>query len=165
MAMNCLLRLLDVAAVEGIFQYHLKCGKIGLANLCFVDDLLVFYNGTLDSLNTAKSDLFIYGVKPDDVVGAIFQETGFRLSSLPVRYLGVPLATHMLTKGDCHALLDKVRAKIGQLSACNLSFAGRLQLIRSVLYGVLNFCTRQLLLPKTVQGKVNQHCSCFLEGW
>ncbi|KAL4379553.1 hypothetical protein GQ457_02G032180 [Hibiscus cannabinus] len=42
-----------------------------------------------------------------------------------------------------------------------LSFAGRLQLIKAVLFGVLNFWCRQVILPKAVIKKVNQLCARF----
>jgi hypothetical protein len=52
---------------------------------------------------------------------------------LPVRYLGVTLISKRLTTGDCDALVSKVAARIDSWLARSLSFAGRLQLLSSVL--------------------------------
>ena len=50
LTMNVLSRLLDAAAIHGVFKFHLKCKRIKLTHLCFADDLLIFFKGTLDSI-------------------------------------------------------------------------------------------------------------------
>jgi hypothetical protein len=47
--------------------------------------------------------------------------------------LGVTLISKRLTTGDCDALVSKVAARIDSWLARSLSFAGRLQLLSSVL--------------------------------
>jgi hypothetical protein len=42
---------------------------------------------------------------------------GFRLSSLPVRYLGVPLISTRLTHNDCMPLVDQILSKIKFLAS------------------------------------------------
>jgi hypothetical protein len=51
----------------------------------------------------------------------------------PVRYLGVPLITKRMATADCDILVSKIAAQIESWLAQNLSFAGRLQLLSSVL--------------------------------
>ena len=87
--------------------------------------------------------------------------TGFRLGVLPVRYLGVPLVTRRLTDQDCLPLVEKISFRINHWSTQFLSYAGRLQLIQSVVYSIQNFWCRQFLLPKSVLKKLNQLCSSF----
>lgn len=36
-------------ANSSTFKYHAKCDKLGIVNLCFVDDLFLFAHGVLDS--------------------------------------------------------------------------------------------------------------------
>lgn len=55
---------------------------------------------------------------------------------MPVRYLGIPLISSRLTAEDCSSLLNKLTARIDFWLSKNLSFAGRLQLISSVLYSI-----------------------------
>ncbi|XP_039063500.1 uncharacterized protein LOC120208257 [Hibiscus syriacus] len=137
--MNVLSKLLDEAVKRGVFKYHPRCKKIGLAHLCFTDDLLIFSEGNLDSLCGIKGVL----------------EKFYKMSGL-VRYLGVPLVTRRLSEKDCHALLEKIRDKLEHWANKRLSYAGRLQLIRSVLFNVTNYWCRKLVLPNSMIQKVDQ---------
>ncbi|KAL0289803.1 UNVERIFIED_CONTAM: hypothetical protein Sradi_7065100 [Sesamum radiatum] len=42
---------------EGSFQYHWKCGELGILNLCFADDVLIFCAGTWESVRLIKAAL------------------------------------------------------------------------------------------------------------
>ena len=106
--MNVLSRMLDAAASHGVFSFHPKCKKIMLTHLCFADDLLIFTKVNLESilgiqtimkqfylfsrlqLNNAKCKLFSSGISRASL-GEIHELTGFKLGTLPVRYLRVPL--------------------------------------------------------------------------
>ena len=87
--------------------------------------------------------------------------TGLKSGTLSVRYLGVPLVTRRLSHKDYSPMIDKIAAKINCWSAKLLSYAGRLQLIQSVLYSIQNFWCRHFILPKRVLKRVNQLCSGF----
>ncbi|XP_039036060.1 uncharacterized protein LOC120172731 [Hibiscus syriacus] len=146
-AMNVLSTLLDAAIKHGIFKFHPKCRRISLTHLCFADDLLVFCHGYLDvvlgvqstldkfyelsglKLNAHKTKLYVYGLNVLDLE-QIRLTAGFRLGQLLMRYLGVPLMTHKLTGKDCEALLTKIKDKLWQWSNTNLSYRGRLQLVK-----------------------------------
>ncbi|KAL4279936.1 hypothetical protein GQ457_03G009480 [Hibiscus cannabinus] len=56
---------------------------------------------------------------------------------------------------------EKIRSKIGQWATKHLSYAGRLQLIKSVVYGMLSYWCRQVMLPKAVIRRVEQLCLRF----
>ena len=179
LAINVLSKLLDDVAVHGMFHYHLKCKKIMLTHLCFADDLLIFFKGNLDSmvgiqkvmttfykysrlqLNNAKIELFSSGMVKDDLE-EIHKQIGFKLCTLPMRYLGVPLVTRRLLAKDCIPLVDKIALRINCWSTKLLSYAGRLQLIQSVLFSLQIFWCRTFILPKGVLRKVNQMCASFL---
>ena len=176
--MNVLSKLLDAAAKNGVFSFHPKCHRIQLTHLCFADDLLIFSKGNLDSimgiqkvlelffsysglqLNNTKTELFSSGVS---WVGLeeMHQNTGFKIGLLPVRYLGVPLVTRRLTKNDCAPLVERITARIKGWAVKFLSFAGRLQLIQSVLFSVYNYWCRNFILPKGVLKRINQLCAAF----
>ncbi|XP_039031706.1 uncharacterized protein LOC120166515 [Hibiscus syriacus] len=178
LAMNILSSLLNVAAKKGVFSYHPKCKKVGLTHLCFADDLLIFCKGSLDSiigvqtvldyfysmsglkLNASKCEIFYAGISSEHCA-AIKELTGFKLGNLLVRYLGVPLVTRKLTVKDCQSLIDKIRAKLNLWANKHLSFVGRLQLIRVVLFNMANFWCRQLALPKKIINYIEQLCSRF----
>ena len=97
-------RLLDVATVHGVFSYHPKCKRVGLTHLCFANDLLIFSKGNISSiigiqnvlrfyysisglqLNCSKSEMYSTGISRD-MLREMQQLTGFKLGTLPVRYL------------------------------------------------------------------------------
>ena len=72
-----------------------------------------------------------------------------------MRYLGVPITVSKLSKIECHTLVDKIMGKIKQWSTTNISFAGRAQLINSVVFGMYSFWASIFILPKEVIDKVN----------
>ncbi|XP_039007845.1 uncharacterized protein LOC120135683 [Hibiscus syriacus] len=178
LSMNVLSNLLNLAALKGIFNYHPKCKRIGLTHLCFADDLLIFCEPSVDSisgvkavlevfnlmsglkLNINKSEIFVAGLTAAQCT-AISEGTGFKLGKLPVRYLGIPLVTKKLMERDCLSLIDKIRARLTLWENKHLSFAGRLQLVRSVLFSLTNYWCRQVMLPRGVIKKVEQLCSRY----
>lgn len=58
---------------------------------------------------------------------------GLKLGQLPVRYLGVPLISQKLRDVDCKCLIEKITARISSWTARYLSYAGRWQLVSSIL--------------------------------
>ncbi|XP_039004444.1 uncharacterized protein LOC120131539 [Hibiscus syriacus] len=129
LVMNVLSKLLDLAAARNFFQFYPKCKKVSLTNLSFVDDLLIFCKGLLDSIigvkcilknfyvwyglkiNVAKSEFFASGVSVNSL--AVIQSLlGFKLGHLPARYVGAPLVTRKLSKKDCYPLIEKLRQLI-----------------------------------------------------
>ena len=122
--------------------------------------LKLFYTYSGLQLNSGKSELFYTGIA-QPVIEEIRSATGFQIGHLPVRYLGVPLITRRLTLGDCSMLIDKITARIQCWITKYLTYAGRLQLIKSVLYSIQSYWCRQFILPKGVIKRVNQLCSNF----
>ncbi|XP_038995731.1 uncharacterized protein LOC120120046 [Hibiscus syriacus] len=176
--MNVLSNILNNAASRGIFSFHPKCKKIELTHLSFADDLLIFCKGNLHSvlgvisvldcfykysglkLNAGKCEIFTAGVSAHNL-DSIISYTGFKQGRLPVRYLGVPLVTRKLTDKDCQALLDNIKSRLHQWSKKKLSYAGRAELIKTVLYSIANYWCRQLVLPQSIIKKIEQLCSRF----
>jgi hypothetical protein len=79
-----------------------------------------------------KSIIFICTV-PDHVKDSILQLMPFEQGILPVKYLGVPLISSRLLYKDCKILIERVRKRITDWKNKWLSFAGRLQLVQSML--------------------------------
>ncbi|KAL0308178.1 UNVERIFIED_CONTAM: putative ribonuclease H protein [Sesamum angustifolium] len=60
----------------------------------------------------------------------IVEYLGFQEGSLPVRYLGVPLTSSRLTIADCRPLINRIDTRLAGWNQHNLSYAGRVQLIK-----------------------------------
>lgn len=137
-----------------------------ISHLSFTDDVLIFYDGsqvslsiilqTLDdlrvlsglALNKRKSSLFLSGNYPQHTAttAAAHRRT---LGEFPVRYLGLPRNSTKLDKDDFQTLYDRISGKLSSWSNRFLSYAGRLQLIKSVIYGHLNFWFTAFIFPKS----------------
>ena len=63
---------------------------------------------------------------------------------------------------DYRPLLDKLKGCFTAWSTKALSFAGRKQLLSSVIYGTINFWTSAFLLPKGCLKQIQSLCSKFL---
>ena len=81
---------------------------------------------------------------------------------LPVRYLGVPLISTKLTKRDCAELTKKISNRIQSWNSKFLSYAGRAQLIQTVLYGIQNYWASMFVLPKGVLKDIDKLLRNFL---
>lgn len=179
LAMDILSKLLDKEFRNGNIGPHPLCMDPLVTHLSFADDVLIFFDGSQNSLggilqvltefektsglamNLKKSCLFLDGNKVDT---ARQLASAFRLvhGSLPVRYLGLPLMSHKLRPQDYQPLIDKVRSRICSWTARQLSFAGRLQLIQSVLFSLINFWASSFLLPKSCLDTLEKLCNSFL---
>lgn len=149
-----------------------------MSHLCFADDLLIFFDASSQSLqgiievmeefyvfsglkvSFGKSEIFYGGILEANQhqLAALL---GLKVGKLPVRYSGVPLITGKLKFDDCLPLINKMTVRITSWSSRILSFAGRLQLIDSVLCSITNFWCSMLLLPKKVIKRVEQICNAF----
>lgn len=178
-AMNYLSMMLDKEARAGYISYHHQYHKTKLTHLSFADDLLIFIDGSLESVQRVlqllhefekrsgltvslqKSSFFASGLTEQEIA-TIQVSTGMPCGSLPMRYLGVPLCTKKLNLQNCEPLLQQIKKRLSSWSAQTLSFAGRLLLIKTVISGVSTFWCSSFILPKSCINKINSLCGIFL---
>ncbi|KAL0295535.1 UNVERIFIED_CONTAM: putative ribonuclease H protein [Sesamum calycinum] len=86
----------------------------------------------------------------------------FQEGHLPLRYLGLPLLASRLSISDCQPLLLKIDSRIKGWDSIQLSFAGRLQLIKSVLMSLNVYWAMAFILPKGVIRAVEKRMRHFL---
>ena len=166
-AMEYLSRLLKGLREEKKFKYHPRCSKLNITHLCFADDLLLFARGDLDSVkamqlcfsqfsqasglqaNLSKSSMYFGGVE-QDVKNQMVHQLGYNMEELPFKYLGVPLSTKKMTVMQWYPLIEKIMARITSWTATKLSYAGRAQLVQTVLFGVQAYWAQLFLIPAKV---------------
>ena len=112
-------------------------------------------------MNHSKSEVFCVAV-PIALQDHILSILQFRVDKLPVRYLGMPLIAGRLSYSDCIPLIKKITARMNSWTARHLSFAGKLQLISSVLNSAQMFWSSIFILPKKVITTVQQKFNHFL---
>ncbi|XP_039156273.1 uncharacterized protein LOC120287528 [Eucalyptus grandis] len=97
--------------------------------------------------NNNKSQIFIVGGS-NELRSEIILAFGFTKGKLLVRYLGVPIISSRLGKADCVSLIDRITARVQSWTQRFLSFAGRLQLIKSVLHAIQAYLDRIKQIPR-----------------
>ncbi|XP_021863807.2 uncharacterized protein [Spinacia oleracea] len=171
LGMEYLSRCLASLADNPEFSYHPRCKKLDLTHMMFADDLLMFSRADESAVkalfaaftkfslasgleaNLHKSEVYLARV-PNHIACSIVNSIGVPQGSFPFRYLGVPLTTRKLSFIDCKPLIDRTVARIKSWTSKFLSYAGRLQLVKSVLFGSRKAVVswEQLCLPKSCGG-------------
>ncbi|XP_048602093.1 uncharacterized protein LOC125580881 [Brassica napus] len=107
LTMETFSRLLLSRFESGLIGYHPKTSELKLTHLMFADDVMLFFDGANNSLhgisdcldnfgswsglkmNRSKTELFTSGLDEDE--SRAIASFGFKVGSLPIRYLGLPL--------------------------------------------------------------------------
>lgn len=178
-AMNFLSLMLNKAAEDNKLKFHAKCKATKITHLSFADDLLIFTDGSLASVQQVlmvlrefelrsglkvsmeKTSFFSSGLT-DQETQLIQATSGMKMGTLPFRYLGVPLDSKKLNLVSCEPLIQQIKAKFSSWSVKSLSFSGRLLLIKTVIAGITTFWCSSFILPKACIKRINSMCSVFL---
>jgi hypothetical protein len=146
------------------FKFHWRCKKDKISHLCFTDDLMIFSKRDVNSIrmiknvltefqdlsglyrNPNKSSIFLSGLL-DAEKEQIIHILGFREGELPMKCLGVPLISSRLKAFYCKGLVDRLTTKVRHWTCRTLSYAGRVQLINSVLFSIQVYWASLFLLP------------------
>ncbi|WZY72874.1 hypothetical protein YC2023_005114 [Brassica napus] len=178
LAMECLSRLLLSRYEEGSIGYHPRTENLKISHLMFADDVMVFFDGSSNSLhgiseclddfaswsglhmNASKTELFTAGL--DQIQSHAIASYGFPVGNFPIRYLGLPLTSRKLKISEYAPLMSKITKSFQSWSVKLLSFAGRLQLLKSVIFGLVNFWVSAFMLPKGCIANIEALCAHFL---
>ncbi|GKE35217.1 RNA-directed DNA polymerase, eukaryota, reverse transcriptase zinc-binding domain protein [Tanacetum coccineum] len=161
------------------YKYHFGCKDLKLSHMCFADDLLVLCKGNKGSLEVIKKSLDgfsqVSGLNPNLGKSTIFfgsikerekqyllEILPFKCGKLPVRYLGVLLLAKRLSVMDCKVLIDKVGERINCWRNKTLSYAGRVQLLASVLSSMQIYWDSVYFLPNVVINDLDKLFKRFL---
>ncbi|KAK1440854.1 hypothetical protein QVD17_06686 [Tagetes erecta] len=122
----------------------------------FVDHYVGFLGREEAVIIPITQELFYVRIDQDMSVDMI-QE-----GKLPVRYLGVPLVAARIKSTDCWVLIEKVENRIGDWKNKLLSFAGRCQLINSVISSLHVFWSSVFILPIRIMHDIEAKMRDFL---
>ncbi|XP_074317916.1 uncharacterized protein LOC141654534 [Silene latifolia] len=179
--MEYLSRILTVVAQQETFRFHPMCGSLKLNHLLFADDLFLFCKGTAHAimwllrgfstfsfasglcLNRDKTNIYFNGVRRE-LIDEVVSNLWFRVGSLPFKYLGIPISSKKISKFEAHKLIERIVTRVRSLGARQLSYAGRLVLVQSVLTTMHSYWASIFLLPSGVMIKVEAICRNFLWG-
>lgn len=143
------------------------------SHVLFADDVMVFLQGDCRHLralmrfmdeyalnsgqevNKAKSHLFL-GKYAMPWQHDIQRELGIQVGTLPFTYLGVPIFRGRPKSEYFLPIADKVKSKLSTWKGLQLSRAGRLQLIESVIQSHLIYSFQVYAWPKLLLSKVQK---------
>lgn len=161
------------------FNYHSKCENLHIINLSFTYDLLLFARGDPTSVNllmqayndfSSSTGLVVNPAKCKVYYGRVEQMakeeiqaiTYFKEGSFPIIYLSIPFTNKKLSSQNCMMLVEKITNRIKHWSSRLLSYAGILQLIRSVLFSISNYRLQFFPLSKRIFQNIEAICRSFL---
>jgi hypothetical protein len=179
LAMEGLGGILHKAAQQTTFRHHWRCKPTNITHVCFADDLMLFCHADIGSIgvlrssldsftklsgltiNFAKSSMYLSGID-EGMQHTITNWIGIEQRTLPVRYLGIPLISTRLTNTNCIPLLERITSRIKLWTSSSLTYAGRLQLIKSILFSIQVYWSSIFILPCSTLRKIESLLAAFL---
>lgn len=175
--MEYLSRLLHNLKENREFKFHPRCGKLGISHICVADDLLLSSRGDLESVTVmqfndfskasglhadqGKSSVYFGGVSQDEQ-GEILARLGFTKGEFPFKYIGIPLSTQKISLIQWQLLITKITKRISSWTAKKLSYAGRAQLIQSVLFDIQAYWAQLFMIPSKAIKMIEAYCRSYL---
>ncbi|XP_062103427.1 uncharacterized protein LOC133814493 [Humulus lupulus] len=162
LVMEYLSRMLQFGAMQPAFRFHPMCKSLKIINLCFANDLVIFCKANYSSIqiikqmfdefcnssgmkaNLNKSQVFFGGISAQDKT-QLQEVLHLEEGSFSLKYLGIPMRPTKWKEVDCGEILKKIKLRLHTWSSRHLSYVGKVQIITSVLLGLL-------CLPKTLGG-------------
>ncbi|KAL2228505.1 UNVERIFIED_CONTAM: hypothetical protein Sindi_1830200 [Sesamum indicum] len=145
----------------------------------FADDLFLLCRADLDSIRVFKEGLdwfaelsglrlnvqkthLIISRSAQNLKDQLLEILGFQEGHLPMRYLGLPLISSRSSISDCQPLISKIDACINGWEGISLSYAGRVEIIKSVLSALSLYWASAFILPKKVINEIEKRLRNFL---
>lgn len=169
--MELLTQMLNAKMEQGLFKLHPQCAEPRISSLMFADDLVIFCTpdvGTVQTIfdtldifytmtglkvNQQKSDMMTAGLSSSQV-NDLCSKTGLRCSNDTLTYLGLPLCTARITTTQCMPMFARITARMNYWTSRTLSQAGRLTLIKSIVFSMQVYYARTFILPKKLLNMV-----------
>ncbi|XP_057962127.1 uncharacterized protein LOC131153697 [Malania oleifera] len=146
-------RLLKSLEGKFRFKFHPKCDELKITHLAFADDLMLFSKGDVVSVNYLM-----------DCLKEFSQCSGFKEGEFPFKYLGVPLLSSKLNAARYRPLIDQIAGLFKGWPGHTLTYAGRLEIINSIIQGIECFWLAIFPIPGNVLNQVIKLCRVFLWG-
>ncbi|CAK8565426.1 unnamed protein product [Lathyrus sativus] len=109
-----------------------------------------------------KSKMFFFGGIDNSNKESLRCITEFQEGSFPVKYLEVPLTSKKLAIHSYTYLFEKIVGRMKHWTTKILSYAGRIQLVKSISCAIAQYLMQCFLIPKFAIKKINSICRSFI---
>ncbi|XP_042965576.1 uncharacterized protein LOC122299388 [Carya illinoinensis] len=181
--MEALSRMVSAAVGGGFFSGFNVGGNHGsiiISHLLFADDTLLFCEATAGHIESLKAILLCFeavsGLKINlaktemVAVGEVNNIRGLAnilgcvVSSLPLKYLGLPLGASFKAKSIWEGVLEKFERRLAGWKKVYLSKGGRITLIKSTLSNLPTYFLSLFPLPASIAQRLEKLQRDFLWG-
>jgi hypothetical protein len=149
------------------------------SHILYTDDVMLFCKGTSANIeilssffakyaqisgqhiNPQKSTIFAGSISQARIIN-IASSLGFCIGSLPFLYLGVPIFKGKPKAIYFQPLMDKVKLKLASWKASLLSYAGKIQLVKSVIQSMLIYSITTYSWPVSLIKEVELYMRNFI---
>jgi exonuclease III len=169
--------LMDIETIKGNIK-HINRIQPYISHLIYADDLMIFVKANKENAESVKNIFARLNKNAGLQLNKTKSKAYFSKSSrykmdflnvlkitegnLPVKYLGLPLSVNQLRDSDCSGLLDNIQERMEVWSCKLLSIAGRLELIKTVIYAIILYWLQTFHFPATSIKKIEKKCADFL---
>ena len=80
------------------------------------------------------------------------------MEELPFKYLGVPLSTKKMSVMQWYPFIDRILARINSWTTRKLSYAGRTQLVQTVLFSIQSYWAQLFIFPAKIIKLIESLC-------
>lgn len=180
LAEEVLSRALSIASTFGRLTPMSYCCGVSLpTQILYADDVLIFCTGTKRNLrilltifnkysavsgqiiNVAKSRFFM-GAMTGSRTQMIASLLGFNVGTLPFTYLGCPIFRGKLRVSHFKTITDRIKTKLATWKGTSLSIMGRVQLVKSIIHGMLVYSFHVYMWPRRLLRSLNTWIKNFI---
>lgn len=126
------------------------------SHILYADDILIFCRASTQNLSNLMSLFKEYGEASGQMVNlhkskfyagnisanrmsSIANALGFTTGRFPFTYLGLPMFKGNPRKSHLQSIADRIKSKLATWKGCLLSIMGRVQLVKSVVVGMMMY--------------------------
>jgi len=106
-----------------------------------------------------KVNCFSKGCKNEE---ELREAIGLTEGKLPIKYLGIPLSVNYLKATNFSGLIDKCKSKVEGWMSSNLSFASRVELIKTGIFGTFQYLIHSFQFLDSVMKEIERFFAQFL---